>query len=304
MSILRGVDYSFPGAAASVKPAGFDFATVESSIGMHDNASWQSNVLALKKAGVPCSGYHYCIFTNDPIAEADALVARVKRIEAAAGEPLDFAISADVEMPKSETDLSLPLPAAQIIAWLNVFLPRVRAGLGYYPVVYIYQAYLKMLDIPALATSELRNCLLWLADYDEGAFPTTPGTPRIFDPKNPLFVRNNPWKLAQLLFMQTKGNTTVPGIPHIVDTDVFFGTLADLKATRGGLLASLVPAPVAAAVDAVVSAASVPPPPNNLPAPISAPVASTVGGKAPLIAALLAALAGGAAWLLQHFFRR
>ena len=303
MTVLRGVDYSFPGSAGSVKPAGFDFALVESSIGMHDNASGQENLVALKKAGVPCSLYHYCVFTNDPRAEAQALVDRVKRFEAAAG-PVDFAVAIDVEQPKSESDANLVLPAAQIIAWLNIFVPIVRDGLGYYPLCYTYDDYARMLGLdPSFATCAVKNCPLWLADGSRGMFPDASAATLglMFLPSSPFFVKNNPWKRAAM--MQTKGNATVPGIPHIVDVDVFFGSLSDLRATKGGLVASLFPPAVVSAVTGAVNAVTPTPPPNNLPAPVSAPVKSIVSGRAPLYAALLAAVASAIYWVVQHVRR-
>jgi GH25 family lysozyme M1 (1,4-beta-N-acetylmuramidase) len=287
VTVLRGVDYSFPGSATFVKPAGFDFAIVECSIGMHDNASGSANLAALKKAGVPASLYHYCIFENDPVAEANALVSRVKRFEDAAGSPCDFAISIDIEEPKSKTDANLPMPALQIIAWLDAFVPVVRAGLGYFPLAYTYNDYARMLGLePAFATCALKDCPLWLADSSRGRFPDASAATMglMFQPTSPFFCRHNPWRRAAMF--QSAGNATVPGIPHIVDVDVFFGSIGDLSATARLPGPSIGPAP-----------------PNALPAPVAEPVKAIVSGRAPLYAALLAAVAGAIAWAFQHWRR-
>lgn len=229
---LRGADISFDGAAKAMKAAGLAFAQTECSIGMGENPSGVRNIEAFRNVGLLAGLYHYCIFTNDVEREIDALIARVLRIEAQCGR-LDLAIELDVEQPKSRSDLTLPLPAPQIIKWLVRAAQKVREGLNHRPIFYGYPAYWKMLDVPELADPELGACPLNLADYDHGLFPDDSALGMIFNARTPEFVNHNPW--SRWTMMQTGGNARLTGIPHIVDVDVFAGTAEQLKATRDPL---------------------------------------------------------------------
>lgn len=229
---LHGADISFKGDAKAMKGAGLVFAQAECSIGMGENPTGEWNLEQFKNAGLLGGLYHYCLFTNDVEREIDALIARVQRIESQLGW-CDMAIELDVEQPKSRTDLTLPLPAPQIIKWLVRAAQKIREGLNHRPFVYGYPAYWKMLDVPELADPELGACPLTLADYGHGLFPDDSALGMIFDAREPFFVQHTPW--SRWAMMQTRGNARLAGIPHIVDVDAFAGTAEQLKATRDPL---------------------------------------------------------------------
>lgn len=297
MSKLQGLDISFDGDAKAIKAAGRTFAIAELAIGTSENPSGGRMLRAFQAAGLLGSLYVYLIYakTNadgervptDPVAQARAHLAMLAK-----HPPVDFAVAIDIEQPVSGKDSNLPLSPKEIVDWLDAYLDVLIPGLGYAPLVYSYPDYLRMLK-PALAASRnLGKCPLWIADADGGEDPSESYLGLNFDPKargGAFFLPPgvNPWQSWSMI--QSRGNATVPGVPHIVDVDVFRGTEGDLREVgKPHFFGPLPPLPA---------------PPNALPAPVAEPVKTIVSGKAPLYAALLAAVAAGVAWLVQHWRR-
>jgi GH25 family lysozyme M1 (1,4-beta-N-acetylmuramidase) len=271
--MIRGCDVSFQCPGAAIKAAGLVFAISECSIGMGTNASHVQNIADWQANGLAASVYHYAIFTNDPTAEANHLCDLIEKLP---GRGLDFPACVDVEMPKNKTDLNLPLPAPQIIAWLETFVTVYKNRMGHYPMVYTYPSYGKMLGAALAGSKVLGLCPLWIADYFHGMWPADGTVTVVCDPKSPWFL-GGPW--TDYAVMQTKGNTNVPGIPTIVDTDVAQGTVDDLRALFTKDQPSIGPLP---------------------PSPLPGLAGQVVSGRAGFAVALLAAIVGGGWWLARR----
>lgn len=291
MATIRGVDISFDGDAKAIKASGRDFALAELAIGNNENPSGGRMLRAFQAAGLAGGLYVYLVYAHtnpdgtrsptDPVAQAKAHLALLAK-----HPPVDLPLSIDVEQPVSASDANLPLTPKQIVDWLDAYLDVLLPGLGYAPLCYSYSSYLKSLA-PALGSSRnLKKTLLWIADYDGGIEPSESYLGLIFDPHargGSFFLPPgvNPW--TSWTMIQSKGNATVPGIPHIVDTDLFRGSLADLRM----LTKRRSPAP-AGPVGPAVS-----PAPGVVPA---APVVSVTPTRGGVIAAIVAGLLALAAW--------
>lgn len=297
MSFLRGVDVSFPGDAEAMKAAGLDFALTEAVVnGTSQSSSAAGNIAAFKAAGLLCGGYIFAIYarrgpdgaltTTDPVAAGKACAAIFNKLP-----QLDIPAALDVEQPipgSSPPNYTLPIPGPMLVDWCIRFARAFLADYTAFPVMlfYSFPSYTAQFrDALAARANEIENLFLpWHASPSGAPFPAENAVPFQADSKKTQFFLERPWG-KRWSFWQTQGNARLPGIPHIVDVDVFDGTREDLQNIGRSTIGPVVVSPP---VGPAVS-----PAPGVVPA---VPGASVTPTKAGVLAALIAGLVAVAAW--------
>lgn len=244
--MLKGADVSFDVDPVPLKVAGLDFALTELMIGTSVNPSGPRNVPKMQTAGLLTSIYVYAIYAKqladgtwvatDPIAHADAFCDALQKLP-----PLDFPPALDVEQPKSKTDSTPPLPGPVIVDWCEKYVQRVHDRLGIWMLVYSFPSYEKLLGPAWKGSQILAQCLYWPASYLKAIWAQPGQLPMQLDPKSQYFT-GGPWDKYTL--WQTAGNVNIPGIPYIIDANVFNGSRGELQALMPGFGPSVEPAPV------------------------------------------------------------
>jgi lysozyme len=211
---LFGIDVaSYQGTPnwAKVQASGIAYAFAKATQGTaYASSVWNYDETEMMKLKDFLPGsYHFLSATDDPVAQAQYFVAKLK-------SPQDFAIALDVERYTSGGVVRKPT-AAMAREWVGEFR-RLLPGhpiIGYFPRWYWNEE-----NRPDLGFFDT----LWASAYVPGS-----GTP------NELFSKSSetPWtpfggRSVQLL--QFSSNGAVPGIAGPVDLDAFRGTLLDLRA--------------------------------------------------------------------------
>ena len=194
---VAGIDVSYYQhdiAWKRVRRAGIRFAFIRASDGLYvPDPKFARNWRDAKRAGVMRGAYQYFRPEQDPIAQADLLIATL------ANDRGELPPVIDVESTGGKS-------ASELVAGVRAWTARVRDRLGVEPIVYTGPEFWRQ----RAASADLRTQPLWLAHYTRGC-PTVP-------------AQWSEWR-----FWQYTDNGRVPGIEGPVDLDVFAGTYRDLQ---------------------------------------------------------------------------
>jgi lysozyme len=196
----RGIDVSeFQGTIdwAQVKSAGMSFAIARVSDGLgHQDPTFERNWSEMKAHGLVRGVYQFFRPEENATQQADALVAKVGKLEAGDLPPV-----LDVEVTDGVSGSRI---GDQIATWAA----EIRKKTGLTPMVYTAPGFWNGLGVTASKDT------LWVADWGV----STPTAPRGW----------SDWE-----FWQFADDTHVAGIGGAVDGDEFHGTVDDLKAFVG-----------------------------------------------------------------------
>lgn len=204
-STVKGIDVSYYQGTIDwmrVKNDGvrFAFLRVSDGTGFVD-PKFPTYWAQSKAAGVVRGAYQYFRPNQDPIAQADLLLAKIGTLD-----PDDLPPVIDVEADGG-------LAPAQVAAKVKLWVDHVEAALGVTPIVYTgFYFWRDQVGSPAFAAASP----LWHAQYTSAACPNIPA----------------PW--GDWAFWQYTDSGSVDGIPGNVDMNRFNGTFADLMALTGG----------------------------------------------------------------------
>lgn len=198
---LKGVDVSYHNGTvdwAKVKAAGQSFAFVRVSDGTKFyDSQFVRNYAETRKQGLARGVYQFFRPAQDPIAQADLLITKINQNGGL--QPGDLPPVLDLEAGDGQT-------AAVIVARAKQWVAKVQAAFGVTPIVYT-AAYFSNTYVGNAFSSHP----LWVANYQTSC-PTVP----------------NGW--ANWHFWQNSESGTVAGVSGAVDTNLFQGDLAALKA--------------------------------------------------------------------------
>lgn len=198
----RGIDVSYYQGVidwAAVKNAGIDFAIVRVSDGTgFRDPQFARNWRESKANGLVRGVYQFFRPTQDPVAQADLLLAE---LDALGGiQPGDLPPVCDLEVRDGRS-------AAQVVAAMDAWIARVVARTGIKPLIYTSPSFWNALAAP----SHEEDNGLWIAHWGVNA-PTVA----------------NGW--LEWTFWQTSATGRVAGISGDVDTNLFNGSVDDLRA--------------------------------------------------------------------------
>ncbi|MBS1122044.1 MAG: Lyzozyme (1,4-beta-N-acetylmuramidase) [Deltaproteobacteria bacterium] len=177
-----------------VRRAGVRFAFIRVSDGTTvPDSLFAQNWGAARRAGVLRGAYQYFRPDQSATAQADLVIAAVKRDR---GE-LPPVIDVETDGGRSP---------AQLAQRVEIWVTRVRSALGVEPIIYTGPEFWR----DKAGGADLTTQPLWVAHYTARC-PTTPA----------------PW--TAWTFWQYSDRGTVPGITRPVDLDVFAGSLTDLE---------------------------------------------------------------------------
>ncbi len=181
----------------AVASSGIRFAIVRIGDGYGGDAQFAANWEGTRANGLIRGAYQYFEPGDDPIRQADIVVAAVGRLG-----PGDLPVTIDVEAPSPS--VSPATYAARIHQWAD----RVTAGTGKAPIIYTGRYYWD----PYVATSDFAGNPLWHAQYTSAACPNI----------------DDRW--SDWAFWQYTSTGSIPGIAGNVDRNRFNGTYAQLQA--------------------------------------------------------------------------
>jgi len=226
---VRGIDVSYFQESISwkqVRKAGMQFAFIRVSDGTTvADPKFAFNWAAARRVGVLRGAYQYFHPEESAIAQADLLIAALRR------DPGELPPALDVETDGGRSP-------AQVAARVGAWVERVRAQLRVEPIVYTGPEFWR----DRAGGAALPGQALWIAHYTASC-PTVPP----------------PW--ARWTFWQHTDRGVVPGIDGAVDLNLFAGDYLDLEAfaRRSRLGAPAADAGVAAGTDADADAADAAP---------------------------------------------
>lgn len=199
---IPGIDVSTYQATVdwpTVRASGVRFAYIRVSDGLgYPDDQFAANWTNARAAGVVRGVYQFFRPTQDPIAQADYLLAHMGTLE-----PDDLPPAIDVETANGATQ-------AEVTAAIHAWVDHIQAATGRAPVFYVGKY-----SWPTLANSDdFAAYPLWVPQWG----PVCPDIP-------------SPW--IRWSFFQTSATGSVPGITGAVDLDVFNGTIDDLTAFAG-----------------------------------------------------------------------
>lgn len=180
---------------ARVRGAGIRFAFIRVSDGLTvEDARFAKNWVGARRAGVLRGAYQHFRPDENPIAQADLLIAAIAR------DPGELPPVIDVEVDGGKAPDQV---ADRVRAWVA----RVRSRLAVEPIVYTGPEFWR----DRVGGADLSSQPLWVAHYTRSC-PTVPP----------------PW--TAWAFWQHTDTGQVPGIEGPVDLDVFAGSLDELEA--------------------------------------------------------------------------
>ena len=193
---VPGIDVSYYQEAIAwkrVRRAGIRFAFIRTSDGLnYPDSRFATNWAGAKRAGILRGAYQYFRPDQDPIAQADLLVATLAR------DPGELPPVIDVETDGGKS-------AAELVQRVQLWVARVRDQLGVEPIVYTGPEFWRHKTQSADMTSQP----LWIAHYTRGC-PAVP-------------AQWTTWS-----FWQHTDNGRVSGIEGQVDLNLFAGTYQEL----------------------------------------------------------------------------
>ncbi len=188
---------------SAVGRSGIRFAIVRIGDGYGHDTHFAANWEGARANGLIRGAYQFFEPGDDPIAQADIVVAAVGRLGAG-----DLPVTCDVEAP------SPGVSPAQYAASLHRWADRVTAGTGRPPIIYTGRYYWD----PYVASSDFVGLPLWHAQYTSAACPNI----------------DDRW--SDWAFWQYTSTSSVAGISGNVDRNRFNGTYAELQALAGAAL--------------------------------------------------------------------
>jgi lysozyme len=183
----------------------FAFARVSDGLEVID-PRFAENFSAMRRAGVLRGAYQFFRASADPKAQADLLIAAVRRH----GRP-DLPLVADVETADG-------MPAAEVRVRLALWLRRIERKTRHRPVIYTSPAMSEILG------AQFSQHPLWVAHY-EVECPTLPAG----------------WR--RWAFWQHSSAGAIDGVNGPVDLDAFAGTRRELRRLVRGPRPRSAPAP-------------------------------------------------------------
>ncbi len=212
--MIKGIDVSYYETSinwTAAKAGGIQFAFIRVSdgTGFHD-PKFAPYWAAAKSAGIIRGAYQFFRPNQDPIAQADLLIAALGGSYA----PGDLAPTIDVEVTGGLGPSAL---ASKVQQWVS----HVKAKLGVDPIIYTGMYFWRD-QVGGLATYKTNP--LWVAQY-ASLCPDLPA----------------PW--TRWAFWQNSGTGSAPGVSGAVDTNYFNGSLADLQALANGMASTNPPPP-------------------------------------------------------------
>lgn len=194
---VKGIDVSYFQETISwkrVRQAGILFAFVRVSDGLTvSDPKFSANWSGAKRVGILRGAYQYFRPEESPVAQADLLIAAVRR------DPGELPPVIDVETDGGK------LPA-QLAARVRMWVERVRSQLSVEPIVYTGPDFWR----ERAGSADFSSQPLWIAHYTRSC-PTVPA----------------PW--ARWTFWQHTDRGTVPGIEGAVDLNIFDGDYLALE---------------------------------------------------------------------------
>lgn len=191
----RGVDVSHHNGSVdwnAVAAAGISFCFLKATEGVDFvDPTFKNNVVEAKAAGLLVGAYHFFHAGDAPSDQSDLFLKTIDGVQ------LDLP-------PVLDWEQGDPNPNQASLA--EVWLQNVAKKTGKTPIIYSYSAFLEGLKLD----SRWRVFPLWIASYEP--------SPHII----------LPW--VTYLFWQTSESGTLPGVRGGFDTDVFNGSLTDLRA--------------------------------------------------------------------------
>jgi lysozyme len=201
---IKGVDVStYQGTVnwASVKATGYVFGFARISDGLnHNDATFAPNWHAMKTAGVIRGAYQFFRPSQDPVQQADLVIAAL----AAAGPIASGDLPAVLDLEVTDG-----MSNAVVVSRAKQWLAHIESATGRKPLVYT-AAFMS-----ATIGTSFGGYPLWVANYGT----TCPSMPSGW----------TDWR-----FWQDSSTGSVSGISGSVDTNEFQGTLAQLKTFTEG----------------------------------------------------------------------
>ncbi len=194
-STLEGVDVStYQGTIdwGKVKASGRAFAITRVGDGLGGDNTFDTNWAGIKAAGMMRGAYQFFRASDDPIQQADILLAKI-------GTPADGDLP-----PTLDLEVTDGQSASVIVTKVKQWLEHVKAKTGRNPMIYTSPGFW-----PSLGNPDLSTYVLWVAHWGTTC-PTMP----------------TGW--SSWSFHQYSDSGTVSGISGGVDLDVFDGDLAAL----------------------------------------------------------------------------
>lgn len=179
----------------AVAGAGIRYAIVRISDGGYRDRYFAANWSGARDAGLIRGAYQFFRPDQDPIAQADIVVAAVGRLG-----PNDLPVTCDVEAPGPTVS------PAEYTRRLHLWVDRVTEGTGRPPMIYTGRYYWD----PYVASSDFTSLPLWHAQYTSAACPNI----------------NDRW--ASWTFWQYTSTGSVAGIAGNVDRNRFNGSMDEL----------------------------------------------------------------------------
>jgi uncharacterized protein (TIGR03382 family) len=200
---VKGIDVSYYQGTidwAKVRAAGVEYAFVRASDGLaYQDSKFAANWSGSRAAGVLHGAYQFFRPGQDPIVQADMLLAKI-----GTPAPDDLPPVIDVEAADGKT-------AAQITAGVKAWIAHVKAAIGKDPIIYTGFYFWR----DSVGAPDLTSSPLWHAQYSTATCPNIAP----------------PWQ--DWAFWQYTSSGSVNGISGNVDTNRFNGTRADLMALLG-----------------------------------------------------------------------
>ena len=177
----------------------FAIARISDGMGSIDN-QWARNWAGIKAAGMIRGAYQFFRPGQDPVAQANRVVAAVGKLG-----PRELPVMLDIEASDG-------MSPATIIARAHQWVDIVRNGTGRAPYVYTYKSFW---DVQCGGSADFKDLPFHIAAYG----PVCPSIPA-------------PW--TRWTFFQYSSTGHVPGISGNVDMDKFNGMLAELETFAAG----------------------------------------------------------------------
>jgi lysozyme len=200
-STVEGIDVSHFQLSVDwnqVAASGVAFATAQVSSGLTADANFATNYAGIKAAGMIRGAYQFFRPGQDPVAQANLLLANTGSIGSGDLPPV-----LDIEVTDG---LNPPAVAAAIQTWVTT----VQNATGRTPILYFGAFFWNS----SVQSSAFSSNPLWIAAWNVGC-PTLP----------------NAW--SNWAFWQYTGSGSVPGVSGQVDRDKFNGTIDALRTLAG-----------------------------------------------------------------------